>query len=326
MKTKAAGLVLVFLMAVSASGQIVIPEKIFKKTKKSIKEYSTEKSEEEVNKEIEKAFGHIEKKYSKEVKKAKKDSDQETMNYNQILNEYINNGVSSEPVKYEDRYVFKSSVTMEFKTIDKTGKEESDGNMITFFNPDEKYTAYEFINTDPKDQNDGKAGIFILDYKNKATIILSADNENSGIAYGMDENFTDDKLSSVTENNSAENENLSDTENPLLKKTGRTKTIAGYKCEEYKYDDKNITSRLWITKDLHWSNRDMLQKAFSGSVYSHEVTDGFLMESETKDKSTGKKMIFRVTEVNKDKTITFNMADYNITNVGKMSLPEAPKE
>jgi hypothetical protein len=248
------------------------------------------------------------------------------MNYNQILNEYIKNGVSSEPVKFEDRYDFTSSVTMEFKTINKNGKEESDGNMITFFNPDEKYTAYEFINTDPKDQNDGKAGIFILDYKNKATIILSADNENSGIAYGMDEDFTDDRLNSEIENSTPVKDEETGTENPLLKKTGRTKTIAGYKCEEYRYDDKNITSRLWITKDFHWSNRDMLQKAFSGSVYSHEVPDGFLMESETKDKSTGKKMIFRVTEVNKDKTISFNMADYEITNIGKMSLPEAPQE
>ena len=318
MKHTLTGLILFVFIAFSANSQIVIPDKLIKKSKEAVNEYSTKEAQKKVDKEIEKSFGHIEKKYSK---KAKKDSDIEEMNYNEILNKYIQNGISSEPVKYEDKYIFTSSVSMEFKNITKNGKEEDKGNMVSFFNPDEEYTAFEFMNMNDKSSRDEETGIFILDYKNKATIVLSPDDEGSGIAYGMDNDLSDETINNALENNTAGTENTQG-ENPLLKKTGKTKTISGYKCEEYKYDDKDISARLWITKDLEWDNHGLLQKAFSGSIYSNAVPNGFLMESETKDKTTGNKILFRVTEINKSTTTTFNMADYNITNIGKIQLPE----
>jgi hypothetical protein len=312
------GLILLVFISFSAKSQIVIPDKLIKESKKTINEYSTKEAQKKMDKEIERSFGHIEKKYSK---KAKKDSDIDEMNYNEILNNYIKNGVSSEPVKYEDKYVFTSSVSMEFKNITKNGKVEDKGNMISFFNPDEKYTAYKFMDMDNKSTKEGEAGIFILDYKNKATLMLSDDDGGSGIAYGMDDDVSDETINETSENNTSGSE-VAQGENPLLKKTGKTKTISGYKCEEYKYDDKNISARLWITKDLKWDNHGLLQKAFSVSIYSNAVPNGFLMESETKDKTTGNKILFRVTEINKNTTATFNMADYNITNIGKVQLPE----
>jgi len=318
MKHTLTGLILFVSIAFSANSQIVIPDKLIKKSKEAVNEYSTKEAQKKVDKEIEKSFGHIEKKYSK---KAKNDSDMEEMNYNEILNKYIQNGISSEPVKYEDKYVFTSSVSMEFENITKNGKEENKGNMVSFFNQDEKYIAYEFINMDENSSKNEKGGIFILDYKNKATIILSADDEGSGIAYGMDDDLSDEAINNALEGNSSNSESTQG-ENPLLKKTGKSKTILGYKCEEYKYDDKNIAARLWITKDLKWDNHRLLQKTFSGSIYSNAVPNGFLMESETKDKTTGNKILFRVTEINKNRTTTFNMSDYNITNIGKVSLPE----
>lgn len=317
------------IIAFSASGQIVIPDKLIKKSKEVGKQINSKEAEKEINKQLDKAFGHVEKKYSKEERKdqdsQQNDSDSETENYNKILNDFIkNSGVSSEPVKLEDEYVFRSSVSMEFKTISKGGKEESEGNMVTFFNPDEKYTAYEFMNTDDQSSKSGEAGIFILDYKNKATVVLSVDDgdSNTGIAYGMDNKISDEDITkAMKENSSLNSNNNPQGENPLLKKTGRTKTIAGYKCEEYKYEDENILSHLWITNDLQWNNHDLMQKAFSGSIYSDAVPNGFLMESETKDKSTGEKMIFRVTEVAKDISITFDLSKYDITNIGNVTMP-----
>lgn len=325
MKYLTTALTLFTFIAFSVSGQIVIPDKLIKKSKEVGEEINTKATEKEINKELDKAFNHIEKKYSKEDRKNKNsqnnDSDSEAQNYNKILNDFINNsGASSEPVKYEDKYIFTSSVSMEFSTLSKDGKEENKGYMVSFYNPDEKYTAYEFMNADDQSSKSGEAGIFILDFDNKATVVLSVeDDSNSGIVYGMDDNMSEKDLNNAIEENSSLK--AAQEENPLLKKTGRTKTIAGYKCEEYKYDDNNISSKMWITKDIHWNNHDLMQKAFSGSMYSNAVPNGFLMESETKDKSTGEKMIFRVTEINKDISITFDMSKYNITNIGKVTMP-----
>ncbi len=316
---------LLFVTATPAFSQSFL-ERMAKHAKKKAEQEAGKQAEKKIDKSIEKTFENIEKKYNKkEVKEDKQKqssySSQEPANHNQAINSMMKNlGVSSTPVNFEDRYKFTSSVVMNFKTYDKNGKLESDGDMVSFYNTEKKYIAYEFKNV--KDPTNDQTGIFILDFNNKATLILgTGDNEHSGIAYGMgnmlsdedfDKEFKKEPLSKKTDNTSYR---------PNIKRTGKTKTIAGYKCDEYVYEDDDFHSRYWITKDVNWDNKDLMSKMFKSSVYSYSTPNGFLMESETKDKTTGDKMIFRVTEVKKDISVIFDMSQYDITNIGNVSTP-----
>ena len=61
--------------------------------------------------------------------------------------------------------------------------------------------------------------------------------EKTGIAYGIPDLFKED-----SDNDTFDNEDVT----PIYKKTGRTKSILGYKCEEYAYSDESSKGTFWV--------------------------------------------------------------------------------
>jgi hypothetical protein len=177
--------------------------------------------------------------------------------------------------------------------------------------------AYQVVSGDIG--NPGQ-GMFIIDAENGATIILSEEKgEKTGIVYGMGAFF-----SSIGE--TYEEENLAETPeaylaNPNVKKTGRTKTIAGYKCEEYKFTDEETESEVWITQDLKMNTQDFFSTLFKTNLYARGVPWGYMMEATSLDKESGDKSIMQVTRVDANSNKRFNMADYQITNLGSFTMP-----
>jgi len=151
----------------------------------------------------------------------------------------------------------------------------------------------------------------------------------SEIDWDIDDNLYDwDGVSEMLEDRKqrlAEDEKYEEN-NPYLKKTGRTKTIAGYKCEEYTYENEDVSSRFWITHDLSWNYKDLMRYTFTSSIYSYAGTDGFLMESETYDKKTGEKMLFQVTDISNNISKDIDLSGYNITNLGNMNMPSGEEQ
>ena len=80
------------------------------------------------------------------------------------------------------------------------------------------------------------------------------------------------------------------------KKTGNTKTIAGYTCEEYKVDysyvNENGSASLWISKDFPVQN---MQLPMLGMTLNNPYYSGFVMEMNMTN--NGKTNIIRVTGV-----------------------------
>lgn len=311
------------------TGQSFI-EKMAKHARKKAKQEAEERTQEQIDKQIEKAFDNIEKKYTKEEKKNKSNDGAEvhsqSSNHNEALNDLMGEmGISSTPVKLADRYDFTYSVTMNFKTYAKDGKLESDGDLISYYNSQKNYIAYEFKDGNIKGVNRKEPGVFIMDFDNKATVILGTeDGEKAGIAYGMGDMVSDEELKKAMNEDpefKKDNDDIGEN-NPYLKKTGRTKTVAGYKCDEYTFEDDKISSVFWISKDVDWNNKSMLKSLFTASVYSYASPNGFLMESKTKDKNTGEKTIFRVTDISDNISKDFDISQYNITNLGKIKMQE----
>ncbi len=227
-------------------------------------------------------------------------------------------GISSTPVPIAESYKFDHLIQMHIESYDKSGAKISEGEFITHLNPKSKSMAYQVLSGDM-----GKPGqgMFIIDAENGATIILSEENgKKSGIVYGMD-NYME------TLGETYEDEDLEETPdmylaNPNVKKTGKTKNIAGYKCEEFIYTDEETKSNIWITKNLKMNTQDFFSTLFKTSMYSHGMGWGYMMEANSEDLLTGEKSLMQVSKVETNSNVKFTMSDYEITNLGSIQMPE----
>lgn len=264
---------------------------------------AAEKAEKKAEKETEKKIEEELNKQFEEDSETEETDQPEHADQQDITKMMKKMGIASTPVKIEDAYTFSSSIKMNIKTFDGNGQLKSDGDIVSYINKGQSSFAYEFISGEIETKNPQK-GMFIIDYDNKATIILSDENgSKQGIVYGMDDLMNPESWQSTEE---LEGEETTPLESPLLdprlKKTGRTKTISGYKCNEYVYtesesEDNTITT-FWLTKDIDWQTKDLMSNIFGASMYSRGMPWGFLMESESIDQDTGEKSLYKVTDIN----------------------------
>ncbi len=323
MKTiiKTALLLMVSLLLIQpANGQRIL-KKLREKVEERVEKKVEEKAEEKVDEAIDKQLDKLEEELEKNADSSETYTDEERRQRMQNIMKGF--GMSGEPVPVANEYSFDHMVTMQTETFDKNGNKENEGEFITHLNPETQSMAYQVVSGDMSRPGQG---MFIIDAENGATIILSNENdEKTGIVYGMAAFFQ--TMGETYE----EEANLSETPesylaNPNVKKTGRTKKIAGYKCEEYKYTDENSESNIWITKDLKLNTRDFFSTLFKTSLYSHGIPWGYMMEVTTVDKETGEKSFMQVTDVNDNSNKTFSLADYQITNLGSFQMPEETGE
>ena len=98
--------------------------------------------------------------------------------------------------------------------------------------------------------------------------------------------------------------------NEHLQRTGNSKRIAGYKCDEYIYDDEESHAVLWMTDELPpelWANM------FSANTYTAASVGyygGFVMEMDSKEKNSQERTTMLVKEVNRDKNESISTSGY----------------
>lgn len=293
-----------------------LQEKVQEKVEEKVEERADQKVDEAIDKQLDKIEESLENKSDSDADNTENSADR---NREQRMQNILKGlGVSGEPVPVADSYVFDHLIEMHVESFDKKGKKESEGEFITHLSPNSKSMAYQVVSGDMG--NPGQ-GMFIIDAENGATIIISEENgEKTGIVYGMGAFF-----SSIGE--TYEEETMNETPeaylaNPNVKKTGRTKTIAGYKCEEYKFDDEDTESEVWITRDLKMNTQDFFSTLFKTNLYARGVPWGYMMEATSVDKKSGEKSVMQVTRVDSNSNTRFNMADYQITNLGSFTMPD----
>jgi len=305
-----------------ANGQRILRslrEKVEERVEKKVEERAEKKVDEAIDKQLDK----LEEALEDSAASAPASTDEERRQRMQNIMKGL--GMSGEPVPVADNYRFDHMIQMHVESYDANGSKESDGEFITHLSPDSKSMAYQMISGDMG--NPGQ-GMFIMDAENGATIILSEeDGKKTGIVYGLG-TFFETMGESIEEDADLDETPESYLANPNVNKTGRTKTIAGYKCEEYKYSDETSESNIWITKDLKMNTRDFFSTLFKTSLYSHGIPWGYMMEVTTNDKETGEKSFMQVTKVDDNSNKSFSLADYEITNLGSFKVPmeEAEEE
>lgn len=154
----------------------------------------------------------------------------------------------------------------------------------------------------------------IMDNKNQSMITL---DEAKKEAFAISTTAMDDLMKQFASKSNSQQ--TTDKPNVTITKTGNTKTIAGYKCEEYHMvsidNDDKFEGNIWVTNDASINFFNIfsgLGKAFQSQCKNMKGSvNGAVLEVDGKDSKTGDTYNMTVLELSK-KTTTKNLSDYKI--------------
>lgn len=211
-----------------------------------------------------------------------------------------------ENVPTESQYDFAGYGVMEMNYVDEKGKTQDPIILKAYMAKGTGYTAMEF--SDPK--KPASLTTMIFDMNNQATILLM-DNEGSknSISYKLD---FDSIQETATDSISMEAKDFT------IEKTGKTKTILGYPCEEYFIKTEDGEGFYWVTKEpvggytSFWSQNSPFASSQTQKKYAKQfknVPEGNFMEMYW-TATDGSKMDMKVIEIEESNAKTFQMAEY----------------
>ena len=309
--------VLSILFVQVACGQSLL-DRVKKKTKNKIEKRLDDKIDEELDKGLDKVENSID---SISGTEEGNNSSNEDAMQNRMRSMLQGFGMTGDPVAIDDAYLFNQLIQMHLEMYDNEGQQTHNGEFITYLNAQTGNLAYEVVSND---FGDNEQGMFIIDTKNNAMIILNNnDGEKTGIVYGIGTFFENlEDFSSDEVDSDEEMPDLSYT-HPDVKKTGKTKNIAGYQCHQYIYNTDEVESDFWITEELKTSNRDFFSTLFKTSALTNGMGYGYVMESTSKDKTSGDINKMQVTRVDDNVKSRYDLSTYQITNLGSFKMPSS---
>jgi len=219
-------------------------------------------------------------------------------------------GISTNTANVKPMYEFDGFIEMTVTEYE-DGKQEDDP--VTYKTLlDSKSYDYGILF---EDKEADAMSTIIFDAENNLMLTLADDdNERTGFAIG----FTPEQIDELAEESTEENAEVADPYKTY--KTGKTKNILGYKCEEYVIeDDYNITT-MWITTELNKKiNKQYLRNsAFTGMYAYAYASNGLVMEYIFVDKGDNDKSVMTVTDIDLNKKSSIGTAGYTIMNMSGM--------
>jgi hypothetical protein len=227
---------------------------------------------------------------------------------------------------FEDQYNFGSSMSMDVENYDAESDELSKITYTTYFNKDDESFAMRFSAKNEDSGND-ESTLMIFDMKNHVMLMLSeSGNEKSGMAFsiapdsldtGSSESYEYDDPDEFEE---TEDAGISEDTDPDLynlwyNKTGRTKTISGFKCEEYTWEDEEGRVEYWFSPEARFDYSSAYN--YMGGLQALAMGggggfNGILMEMNHIEKGTGNRTKMLVNEINPDNPSTIDMKGFQI--------------
>ncbi len=210
-------------------------------------------------------------------------------------------------VETEDSYSFKGYTDMLITGTDEKGKDIDPAKFRSFLSPVEEFWAIEMENNEKDLEN----AIMIFDNKNQATVMLMTDKkgEKSRMAYSLDWSAM---MESGMKNQDADT-------TFTITKTGNTKTILGYACDEYLAEGADYISHVWVSQEQvegyasYWSKNNYLFTKQMQDRYQQRMSqlpDGNVLEINYRSKENDGVTNMTVTDINTTEEITFMMDDY----------------
>ncbi len=231
-------------------------------------------------------------------------------------------------IKYKDNYDFTGRIYMQMESHD--NKDVTRADYFTYFSSTAKNAGIEVKPTEVKNGDKAMPTIFLFDGDNRCFIMLMDNGESkTGIISTIP---SDSAIAAQAKNRKEPTKEKSTHDSavpskPTITKTGNSRIIAGFRCDEYKVasEDKEGYSNVWMTKDIklkadnrYWGKAGV--PTFSGYP-EFEGAMMLAMDSFDKDNKLLQKM--ETIEIN-------NSFDHSISTVGytfmKLNFGQAGKK
>ncbi|EKB50389.1 DUF4412 domain-containing protein [Cecembia lonarensis] len=299
MKTSIAFL-LIFFVLIGSQADAQILRKLKDAAERGVSRAVEKRVESEMEKvaqrQLEKVFGEI---YGPEGMPG--------VNWEKVLS-----GITAD-VPVADAYHFTGYSVMELTGKDEKGKDIEPSQIKSFLSDNQMIIGME-IELKEQQQKEGSS-ILIYDLERNASIILfENEGEKARIAYGLD--F--EKIAEGIEIEDTDIKEESDSDF-TWQKTGRTKNILGYTCEEYVSEDEEGKATYWVTEkpiqgtSSFWGEGNPFLSAKmkqENMDYFKNMPQGNLLEMIFESKTDKSVVQMTVTEINDSAKQTFVMAEY----------------
>lgn len=312
-----------FITVFTVNGQILSTKRV----KKSAETKTQQRVDNKVDEGIDKGLDGVEdflfgKKKKKKKEEMEENGDetveeiQESMNASEY-NEAYNKSDDQEPdmsklfgsggsVVVAESFEFNSSIDILMTTTDKKGNPTA-MNMTMLFPDNEEYFGMEMGSSESQNEQMPPMKM-IYDFKNEQMITMM---NNSGQKMGMVMSINEEQLSEWTDDDADIDEM------PEWKKTGKTKTILGYSCEQYIFSSNDGDGEAWVSDDddlnIGYAMNAMAnaQKKNKNSEYP----DGAILEM-TFNGNDGEKMTWISTDIKTDTNISLKTEGYQFMAIG----------
>jgi hypothetical protein len=197
-------------------------------------------------------------------------------------------------LKYKDKYDFTSRIYMVSETYDKNEVLKMD--LYMFYSANTPLIGIE-TNTITDENSMPVQAKMIMDGENKIFLMLTDVN---GMKMGMISELPEENTNIV----GPDGKPVKKYTPPTFTKTGNSKVIAGFKCDEYSYTNKEdkTSGKVWYTTDAKlkidrrgWNNSNM-------SYYygSNQFNDGVILANEAYDDKGKLQMKSETKEINEN--------------------------
>lgn len=292
------------------------------KTEERIEKEADKAVEKEVNKVFNKLFGDSDEPSDSTVSEASAPSTSgsggsaSTASSRAARNAYLGAmGISVGTANVKPLYEFDGYIEM---TVTEFKKEKEKEKTIYTTYVDSKSFDYGMHFKAPEEED---YSLMIFDTDNNLMVTLTdADGEKTGFAVA----FTPEQAEAIAEEAEADAATGEAEDAYKAYKTGKTKNILGYKCEEYLIEDENETVTMWVTRDLNREMKKTYMKnsTFTGLFSYAYYTDGLVMEYVIEDRKDGDKSVMTVTDIDLNKKKSFNTMGYTIMDMSGMMPDE----
>jgi hypothetical protein len=210
-------------------------------------------------------------------------------------------------LKYNEEYSFNSRMVSQMEIYDNKDVKKMD--YFVYFSKNSPSAGIETktISTEQNSETPLTTQM-IMDGENKCFLMLTDIN---GMKMGM--------ISAVPDSVQAQGKSGEAAKPPIVTKTGNTKTIAGFKCEEfiYKEADSKEYSKMWFTKDAVLNvDKRTWSKAGMPAAYGYAgFEDGVVMAWESYDKNNKMTAKSEVKEVNNDFKYSMTAKGYSLRQI-----------
>jgi len=218
-------------------------------------------------------------------------------------------------LKYNENYSFTSRIYMITETYDKKDVVKMDFFMYYSSTTPTVGIETKSISTESKDATPVTAEM-VMDGENKSFIMLT---DMNGMKMGIISEIPDENSDPTQPDGKATKK----PQPPTYTKTGNTREIAGYKCDEYAFVDTEdeSTGKVWFTRDTDlkidkrgWKNSGM------GTYYGNpDFNDGIILATEAYDEKGKLTSKTETKEVNPDFPHSISIKGYTLRqmNIGK---------